>query len=99
MLGIDGDRIWVTVHVTDDEAEAIWRDAVGFPLERIQRLGKDNFWEMGETGPCGPCSEIFYDFGPELGAEGGPAHGGERALRRVLEPRVHAVLPPARRQR
>src|ERR687897_145582 len=73
-LGLDGDRLWVTVHVSDDEAEQIWREAVGFPGERIQRLDKDNFWEMGETGPCGPSSEIFWDFGPELGPEGGPAN-------------------------
>ena len=77
VVGFDADRLWVTVHETDDEAEAIWRDAVGFPGERIQRLGKDNFWEMGYTGPCGPCSEIFFDCGPEWGADGGPAHGGE----------------------
>ncbi len=76
VIGMDGDRIWVTVHESDDEAEAIWHEAVGLPLERIQRLGKDNFWEMGETGPCGPCSEIHFDCGPEWGAEGGPAHGG-----------------------
>jgi alanyl-tRNA synthetase len=76
-LGLDGDRIWVTVHVSDDEAEDIWADAVGFPRDRIQRLDKDNFWEMGDTGPCGPSSEMFWDYGPELGAEGGPAHGGE----------------------
>jgi alanyl-tRNA synthetase len=74
VLGLDGDRIWVTVHVSDDEAEEIWADAVGFPRERIQRLDKDNFWEMGETGPCGPSSELFWDFGPEVGPEGGPAN-------------------------
>ena len=76
-LGLDGDRLWVTVHVSDDEAEEIWRDTVGLPGTRIQRLDKDNFWEMGETGPCGPSSEIFWDHGPDLGAEGGPAHGSE----------------------
>jgi alanyl-tRNA synthetase len=74
--GFDGDRIWVTVHTSDDAAEAIWHEEVGIPLERIQRLGKDNFWEMGETGPCGPCSEIHYDCGPEWGEGGGPAQGG-----------------------
>jgi len=74
VLGLDGDRIWVTVHVSDDEAEEIWVDSVGFPRERIQRLDKDNFWEMGETGPCGPSSELFWDFGPEIGPEGGPAN-------------------------
>lgn len=73
-LGIDPERIWVTVHLDDDEAEQIWRDVVGVPAQRIQRLGKDNFWEMGETGPCGPCSELFYDFGPAFGPDGGPAN-------------------------
>ena len=74
VLGIDGERIWVTVHVSDDEAERIWIDQVGFPAERIQRLDKDNFWEMGETGPCGPSSELFFDYGPEAGPDGGPAN-------------------------
>ncbi|MHB8466374.1 MAG: alanine--tRNA ligase [Acidimicrobiales bacterium] len=75
IYGIDPDRLWVTVHETDDEAEVIWREAVGVAPARIQRLGKDNFWEMGETGPCGPSSEIFLDMGAEFGREGGPAHG------------------------
>jgi alanyl-tRNA synthetase len=74
VLGIDGDRLWVTCHVDDDEAEDIWADAVGFPRDRIQRLDKDNFWEMGETGPCGPSSEIFFDFGESVGPGGGPAN-------------------------
>lgn len=73
-LGMDGDRLWVTVHESDDEAEQIWIDGVGVPRERIQRLGKDNFWEMGDTGPCGPSSEIFWDYGPSEGPEGGPAN-------------------------
>jgi alanyl-tRNA synthetase len=77
VAGFDAGRLWVTVHTTDDEAEAIWHEIVGVPMERIQRLDKDNFWEMGYTGPCGPSSEIFLDCGPEWGAEGGPAHGGE----------------------
>jgi len=76
-FGLDPDRLWVTVHVDDDEAATIWHDVVGLPVERIQRLGADNFWEMGETGPCGPCSEIFYDKGEAYGAPGGPAEGGE----------------------
>jgi alanyl-tRNA synthetase len=76
VLGIDGDRLWVTVYETDDEAEAIWRDVVGVRPERIQRLGDDNFWKMGDTGPCGPSSEIFIDKGPTYGADGGPAFGG-----------------------
>jgi len=73
-LGIDGDRLWVTCHVDDDEAEDIWADAVGVPRDRIQRLDADNFWEMGDTGPCGPSSEIFFDYGERLGPEGGPAN-------------------------
>ncbi len=76
VLGIDGDRIWVTVYESDDEAEQIWRDAVGVPAGRIQRLGDDNFWKMGDTGPCGPSSELFFDKGPPYGADGGPALGG-----------------------
>jgi alanyl-tRNA synthetase len=76
VLGIDPDRLWVTVHHSDDEAAEIWADAVGVPAERIQRMGEDNFWQMGETGPCGPCSEIYFDKGERDGAGGGPAHGG-----------------------
>ena len=76
-LGLDGERMWATVHTSDDEAAELWRELVGLPEERIQRMGEDNFWEMGATGPCGPSSEIFYDKGPEHGAEGGPAEGGE----------------------
>ncbi|MGZ4765358.1 MAG: alanine--tRNA ligase, partial [Ilumatobacteraceae bacterium] len=72
-FGLDGDRLWITVHDSDDEAEAIWHEQVGVPMERIQRLGdKDNFWQMGDTGPCGPCSEIHIDRGPAFGPEGGP---------------------------
>ncbi len=75
VLGFDPDKLWVTVHTSDDEAEQMWQDIAGVPLSRIQRLGdKDNFWQMGETGPCGPCSEIYYDRGPEFGPEGGPAN-------------------------
>ncbi|HET9542524.1 MAG TPA: alanine--tRNA ligase-related protein, partial [Acidimicrobiales bacterium] len=76
VLGLDPDRLWVTVHTTDDEAEALWHDVVGLPLERIQRLDEDNFWQMADTGPCGPSSEIFWDMGDEYGEAGGPAHGG-----------------------
>jgi alanyl-tRNA synthetase len=76
-LKLEGDRVWVTVHETDDEAAEIWETQIGLPAERIQRMGADNFWEMGDTGPCGPCSELYYDRGPEYGADGGPAHGGE----------------------
>jgi alanyl-tRNA synthetase len=77
VLGIDGDRLWVTVYETDDEAEQIWADAVGVPRDRIQRMGDDNFWRMGDTGPCGPSSELHYDKGERYGSPGGPAHGGD----------------------
>jgi len=76
VLGIEADRLWVTVHDSDDDAEQIWADTVGVPRQRIQRLGDDNFWKMGDTGPCGPSSEIFYDKGPDYGEDGGPAFGG-----------------------
>jgi alanyl-tRNA synthetase len=76
-FGLDGDRLWPTVYLDDDEAADIWRSTVGVPAERIQRMGEDNFWEMGETGPCGPCSEIYFDRGPSFGPEGGPDGGGE----------------------
>jgi alanyl-tRNA synthetase len=76
-LGLEPDRIWVTVFETDDEAAEIWEDKIGVPRERIQHMGDDNFWEMGDTGPCGPCSELYYDRGPEFGQPGGPSGGGE----------------------
>src|SRR5213080_3511579 len=77
VLKLDTDRLWVTVHETDDEAERIWRDVVGLPVERIQRMGDANFWRMADTGPCGPSSEIFWDLGKEFGSGGGPARGSE----------------------
>ena len=76
-FGLDPERLWVTVHTTDDEAEELWRSLVGVRPERIQRLDEDNFWSMGDRGPCGPCSEIFFDKGPAFGADGGPAFGGD----------------------
>ncbi len=73
VFGFDPERLWITVHESDDEAEKIWHEQVGVPMERIQRLGdKDNFWQAGDTGPCGPCSEIHYDRGPDFGPDGGP---------------------------
>ena len=77
-LGLDPEHLWVTVHVSDDEAEALWRDIPGLLPGRLQRLDEDNFWKMGETGPCGPCSEIYFDRGSQYGPGGGPAQGGER---------------------
>ncbi|MFD3337368.1 alanine--tRNA ligase [Streptomyces sp. NPDC058700] len=77
--GLEPEKLWITVYQEDDEAEQIWRDVVGVPAERIQRLGKkDNYWSMGVPGPCGPCSEINYDRGPDFGVEGGPAVNDER---------------------
>jgi len=76
VLSLDGDRLWITVYEDDDEAEEIWRDQIGVPPERIQRMGEDNFWRMGDTGPCGPCSEIYFDRGEALGEGGGPGFGG-----------------------
>ncbi|WP_420637411.1 alanine--tRNA ligase [Candidatus Poriferisocius sp.] len=76
-LGFDPDRLWVTVHLSDDEAAEIWRDVAGVAPDRIQRMDEDNYWRMADTGPCGPCSEIFFDKGPEFGPDGGPAHGGD----------------------
>ncbi|MEU5163197.1 alanine--tRNA ligase [Streptomyces sp. NPDC020875] len=77
--GLEPEKLWITVYQEDDEAERIWRDEVGVPAERIQRLGMGpNFWSMGVPGPCGPCSEINYDRGPEFGEEGGPAVNDER---------------------
>ena len=77
VFGLDGDRLWITVHDDDNEAEQIWIDKVGVPAERIQRMGdEDNFWAMGDTGPCGYDSEIFFDKGEAYGHDGGPKHGG-----------------------
>jgi alanyl-tRNA synthetase len=71
--GFSPDKLWVTVFLDDDEAADIWHKKIGVPLERIQRMGmSDNFWSMGVPGPCGPCSEIYYDRGPAYGKDGGP---------------------------
>ena len=83
VFGFDGDQLWITVHESDDEAEQIWHEQVGVPMNRIQRLGDaDNFWQMGDTGPCGPCSEIHIDRGPAFGPDGGPLNDpkGDRFL-------------------
>lgn len=80
-FGLDPERLWVTVYLDDDEAADIWHEQVGVPRERIQRLGmEDNYWSMGIPGPCGPCSEIYYDRGPEYGAEGGPVADDNRYM-------------------
>jgi alanyl-tRNA synthetase len=77
VLGVDGDRIWVTVHDDDDVSAAIWLDEVGFPAARLQRTGEENWWQMADVGPCGPDSELFFDKGAAYGSGGGPAHGAE----------------------
>ena len=82
-LGLPPERLWVTVHLTDDEAERIWVEEIGFPKARISRLDEDNFWQMGDTGPCGPCSEIFFDHGPEV--PGGPPGSEDDDLDRYIE--------------
>ncbi len=82
-LGLPPERLWVTVHISDDEAEQIWIDDIGFPKERISRLDEDNFWQMGDTGPCGPCSEVFYDHGPDV--PGGPPGSEDDDLDRYIE--------------
>jgi alanyl-tRNA synthetase len=81
-LGLPKEKLWVTVHVSDDEAERIWKDEIGIDPERFSRLDEDNFWQMGDTGPCGPSSEIFYDHGPEVwgGPPGSPEEDGDRYI-------------------
>lgn len=88
-LGIAKDKLWVTVYHTDDEAHTIWTTEIGVPDERVIRIGdkpsggSDNFWQMGDTGPCGPCTEIFYDHGPEVA--GGPPGSAEEDGDRYIE--------------
>jgi alanyl-tRNA synthetase len=88
---LPADRLWITVYQTDDEAYNVWRKEIGVPESRITRIGdkpggppfqSDNFWQMGDTGPCGPCSEIFYDHGPEVagGPPGTPEADGDRYI-------------------
>ena len=89
-LAIDKDRLYVTIYETDDEAFDIWHTEIGIPAERIIRIGdnkgapyaSDNFWTMGDTGPCGPCTEVFYDHGPEIegGLPGTPEEDGDRFI-------------------
>jgi len=83
VLQLPADKLWVTVFTEDDEAYAIWANEIGVPTDRIARIGaKDNFWAMGDTGPCGPCSEIFYDHGPEVwgGPPGTADEDGDRYI-------------------
>ncbi|MEQ9738029.1 MAG: alanine--tRNA ligase-related protein, partial [Algiphilus sp.] len=87
-LGLPADKLLATVYATDEEAFAVWRDVIGLPEDRILRIGdkpdggSGNFWQMGDTGPCGPCSEIFYDHGPDVagGPPGTPEEDGDRFI-------------------
>lgn len=81
-LGLPREKLWVTVHVSDDEAEKIWKEEIGVDPERFSKLDEDNFWQMGDTGPCGPSSEIFFDHGPEVwgGPPGSPEEDGDRYI-------------------
>ncbi|MBP7418405.1 MAG: alanine--tRNA ligase [Xanthomonadales bacterium] len=90
VYGLPADKLWVTVYHTDDEAYALWSKEIGVPVERIVRIGdnkgapyaSDNFWQMADTGPCGPCTEIFYDHGPHIpgGPPGSPEQDGDRYI-------------------
>ncbi|MBM7333576.1 MAG: alanine--tRNA ligase [Alcanivorax sp.] len=82
-LGLPEERLWVTVHVSDDEAADIWLKEMGVSAERFSRLDEDNFWQMGDTGPCGPSSEIFYDHGADV--PGGPPGSEDGDLDRYIE--------------
>ncbi|MBY6034864.1 alanine--tRNA ligase [Marinobacter daepoensis] len=89
-LNLPKDKLWVTIYAEDDEAFAIWNQEIGVPADRIVRIGdnkggryaSDNFWQMGDTGPCGPCTEIFYDHGPDVagGPPGSPDEDGDRYI-------------------
>ena len=93
------DRLLVTVYAEDDEAARLWAKIAGLPEREIIRIAtSDNFWAMGDTGPCGPCSEIFYDHGEAIpGGPPGSPDAGRRPLYRDLEPRLHAVRAAAAR--
>ena len=90
VYGLPAEKLWATVYETDDEAYDIWHKVIGLPKERIVRIGdnkgapyaSDNFWQMADTGPCGPCSEIFYDHGPDVwgGPPGSPEQDGDRYI-------------------
>ncbi|MDX1805163.1 MAG: alanine--tRNA ligase [Alcanivorax sp.] len=82
-LGLPEERLWVTVHISDDEAADIWLNEMGVSANRFSRLDEDNFWQMGDTGPCGPCSEIFYDHGDDV--PGGPPGSENDDLDRYIE--------------
>ncbi|EXJ12073.1 Alanine--tRNA ligase [Nitrincola nitratireducens] len=82
VLQLPKEKLWVTVHHSDDEAEHIWKNEIGADPQRFSKLDEDNFWSMGDTGPCGPCTEIFYDHGPDVagGPPGSPDDDGDRYI-------------------
>ena len=82
VMGLPKDRLWVTVHHSDEEAERIWKDEIGVDPDRFSKLDEDNFWSMGDTGPCGPCTEIFFDHGADVwgGPPGSPEEDGDRYI-------------------
>lgn len=82
-LGLPEEKLWITVHHSDSEAEKIWLEEMGVSAERFSRLDEDNFWQMGDTGPCGPCTEIFYDHGEQYA--GGPPGSPDDDLDRYIE--------------
>ena len=83
VLGLPKERLWVTVHISDDEAADIWVNEIGVDPNRLSRLDEDNFWQMGDTGPCGPCTEIFWDHGEDI--PGGPHGSKDDDLDRYIE--------------
>lgn len=83
VLELPKDRLWVTIHISDDEAANIWINEIGIDSNRLSRLDEDNFWQMGDTGPCGPCTEIFWDHGEEI--PGGPPGSENDDLDRYIE--------------
>lgn len=83
VLNLPKERLWVTAHISDDEAADIWVNEIGVSADRISRLDADNFWQMGDTGPCGPCTEIFYDHGEDI--PGGPPGSANDHLDRYIE--------------
>ena len=82
VMGLPKERLWITVHHSDDEAERIWKEEIGVDPDRFSKLDEDNFWSMGDTGPCGPCTEIFFDHGAEIwgGPPGSPEEDGDRYI-------------------
>jgi len=83
VLELPKERLWVTVHISDDEAAEIWVNEIGVDPARLSRLDEDNFWQMGDTGPCGPCTEIFWDHGEDI--PGGPPGSEDDDLDRYIE--------------